>query len=249
MSYLPSIPVIGNVGLVDIPKIAGNFEALRCNEIGPAEPNNVVKGMWWLDTASSILKLCYSITPPPTVWLSVMDFSAAGCTKAHIAATTASASVHGAQQGSGNGFDADKLDTKHLADIIKSVSNYYIDGTGTLPFLRSDTEKTFTTYGVTLKEFYLGKVPSSALKFYFEMRKISGQQGIGIAIYRNDTLAGGLHPTTSNSYVPVTETITGIFSDGDYVRLKSYNAGYTANDGYVKNFRLLGTVSSIVTLD
>ena len=245
MAYIPNIPSVGNPGLSDIPKIADNFSALRCNEIGPAEPTNLVAGMFWIDTTTNILKLLLSTNPK--TWLSVMNFSAAGCPKAHIDTDiSVSGTVHGLTNGHGGKIDADKLDGKHATELL--IPNYYLDNNGISPYASSDTERVGLAEG-KIKEFKMNILPSTTLKTYFEIRSKSGYYAVRGQIYRNGVAVGTLRSTYSTTYVGYMENISNC-SSNDLIQLYVSVAGGWQNDMVVvRNFRLLGTTNIEVTMD
>ena len=252
MSFIVDIPAIGNSALSDIGKIADNFEALRCNEIGTAEPSNVAQGMWWLDTTNNILKLCLSTGP--NVWLSVMDFSAAGCVKAHIADTVSdSNTVHGVKFGHGNNIDADTVDDFEASEILGSISSgiYSIgDGSNTdLNLVNSDDMVSLHDTGMTLmKEITLNYVPYASMYVYFEMR-LERNDWVKGQIYVDGSPAGTLRMTSSQTFVGYTELINGL-SDGCKVQLYFQHAGSNALDwGELQNFRILCIPINYVSQD
>jgi len=245
MAYIPNIPSVGNPGLSDIPKIADNFSALRCNEIGPAEPSNLVAGMFWIDTTTNILKLLLSTNPK--TWLSVMNFSAAGCPKAHIDTDiSVGGTAHGLTNGHGGKIDADKLDGKHVTELL--IPNYYLGNNGISPYASSDCERIAYAEGI-IKEFKLNILPSTTIKTYFEMKSMNADYAVIGQIYRNGVAVGTLRTTFSTSYVGYTENIPNC-SPNDLIQLYVNVAGaWWNNNVAVRNFRLLGTTNIEVTKD
>lgn len=114
MGYDNLSPAQGHQALSDIDIIRNNCNELRKFEasLSTSPPSNPVGGQFWWTTDTTSL---YQRNQANTAWIylwSEADLPAneSGVT-AHINNNiTASVAVHGIKQGSGNGFDADKLD-------------------------------------------------------------------------------------------------------------------------------------------
>lgn len=216
MAFDPSSPAQTNPGLTDVDQIRTNVNHLRDFEASAVEPSNLVGGMFWLYTPATGDKILRWRNYANTAWLDVMLFDATGMPKAHIASNiTALNMVHGIQQGSGNGLDADTVDGYEASDIWAKSKGAYHTRIGTDVFHTDDALKTVTASTMTLaKTIHLYSVPESTLRITF----YSYAQNAGKAqIYRNSTPVGTLH-SVGSSWAWYQEDISG-WSDGDNINL------------------------------
>lgn len=247
MVYDPNSPDPDHAGLSDIDQIKENLNKLRSFESGSAEPSNPVPGMFWLDTYAStyVMKVRNKTND---AWISLFDLTTTGVLKGHIADNiTSSNMVHGVQQGSGNGLDADKLDGVEGADYMKAsnVPMGFKAYTGTDIFIDSNEEErktnSFSVY-VKLKEFTLHKTPGSTVRLYAEHVATPTSAGTYVAIYKNGVLVSGSqrsHYPSGPDWWEETWDIAGV-GNGDTLELwaKAYASIYDFT--YVRRFRLIG---------
>ncbi|MEW5802663.1 MAG: hypothetical protein AB1847_11245 [bacterium] len=120
MAFNYNSPAISNEALVDIEQIRENFlQLIKCHR-GSAAPiidSTHSAGMFWLYTPATGNWVLRQRNKDNNGWIDLWELTSSGVPAGHYAQSTATTTVHGARQGSGNGFDADKLDGKHLSDI------------------------------------------------------------------------------------------------------------------------------------
>lgn len=248
MVYDPNSPLQAHAGLSDVEQINENLNQLRKFEAAAAEPAGQVGGMLWLDTSGTpwVLKQRNSTN---TAWITLWNVTTTEVPKYHFDSNiTVGNAVHGIQQGSGNGLDADTLDGYEAADLLMTehVPLGYLDKDGTEVIIAADTEQiTVSSTYVKLKEFRMNAAPQSTLKIYFESLSSNGNLQYA-QIYRNGSPIGTERITTSLTYVPYTEEISG-WSDTDLLQLYAHRGG--GGSCYIRNFRILGRHYCEVTLD
>jgi hypothetical protein len=247
MVYDPSSPDPDHAGLSDIDQIKENLNKLRCFEAGSAEPSNPVTGMFWLDTYAStyVMKVRNKANDG---WISLFELADTGVPKDHIADNiTSSNMVHGVQQGSGNLFDADKLDGLEATAFMQAsnvpMGHYSYDGSDIMIDSNDTVRTAASAVWAKVKEFTLHKTPGTTVRFYAEHKCEPGSAETAVRIYKNGVYVSGTerayHPCGSY-YRTETWDITGV-SDGDTIEIwtRSYQ-GNINNVQYIRNFRLVG---------
>ena len=129
MAYDSLSPSQGHQALSDIDVIRGNLNELRAFEASASTspPTNPTAGQFWWNTDTQKL---YQRNQANTTWiylwgeatgeLPVNEGDFLNHTGANI---TSLVTVHGIRQGSGNGFDADKLDNVEGAAYLQSAAH------------------------------------------------------------------------------------------------------------------------------
>lgn len=251
MVYDPNSPDPDHAGLSDIDQIKENFIKQRNFEAGTAEPSNPVVGMFWLDTYTSphVLKMRNEANDG---WEEVLTMNTAGMPKDHIADNiTDSNTVHGVQQGSGNGFDADKLDGVEGAEYLqgKNAPMGHMSYDGTYPMVYCDTERGVDSAIYTkLKEYTLNRTPGSTVRVFAHIRLEDCSDGY-IKIYLNGVEVSGSyrHLQGQDAEEDYTWDVTGVGnSDTIDIRVCTGGVGYYI---YVSNFRILGKPYVEITYD
>jgi len=250
MVYDPNSPATTHAGLSDCDKIRANCNELRKFEASATEPSNPVAGMMWLYTPGSGDWILKERNKDNDAWIDMIRLTSSGSPKAHIESNiTSSNMVHGVKQGSGNGFDADKLDGKEGSEYVQigSVGNEYLNRTGTNEIAGANPAKAVTETEYTKKkEIKLNKTPDTTLKIYFVLNIGSGAGPLYGKIYRNGSPVGTERSKSGTGAVAFTEEISG-WSNGDLLQLYAYVTGTPI--AYVQEFKILGTRRINVELD
>lgn len=246
MVYDPNSPDPDHAGLSDIDQIKENFTKQRNFEAGTSEPSNPVKGMFWLDTyvEPNVIKMRNQANDG---WIELFELSSDGSLSGHLADDiTSSNMVHGVQQGSGNGFDADKLDGVEGAEYLqgRNVPAGHMDYTGTTIIVDSNEAQrdtnSYIVY-VKLKEYTLHKTPGSTVRFYAEQKANPGTAATSVRIYKNGVFVSGTQRDhyPGGQWFEETWDISGI-NNGDTIELWAKSYASSGDYVYVRNFRILG---------
>lgn len=241
MVYDPNSPDPDHAGLSDIDQIKENLNKLRSNEAGSNEPADPVAGMFWMDTYAStyVMKVRNKAND---AWLTLFELTASGMTEDHIADNiTDSNTVHGIQQGSGNGFDADKLDGVEGADYAKAPNipmGFKAYAGNDIMIDSNDTERTTSSVAfVKLKEYTLHKAPNATIRFSAYAWMTGASDGY-LKIYKNGGFVSGSDRDVTTTPTTFTWDI-GSIGDGDTIELwASSTVGYGTI--HVQDFRMLG---------
>jgi hypothetical protein len=129
-----------NIGESDLNRWEGNCAAIETGErtLDPAQAPSSDKGSLRqiLDWLANRIK---AITGAAN-WYSAPATTLAAA-KSHMDANiTSSATAHGIKQGTGNGFDADKLDGKHWVERRNVTTNFNANTSGLLPTGAASTD-------------------------------------------------------------------------------------------------------------
>lgn len=253
MAFDYSSPATGNDSLQDIEQIRENFlKLLNCHKGSSAPPIDATHspGMFWIYTPATGNWVVRQRNKDNTGWIDLWELTTSGVPSGHYALSTATTSVHGARQGSGNGFDADTLDLYHLNDIRRELisPDSYLSRSGTQIWCSADSEVVRTSYlvYVKVKEIYLPRPPENTLKIEFKLANSHSPDWSYARIYRDGSPVG-TERSVQGAYATFQEEISG-WVNGSYLQLYVKTSD-TDTAAHVKDFRILCTKSAIVTLD
>jgi len=127
MAFDPNAPATNNNAYNDIAQIREDLNQLRGMEFGTSFPANPRNCQWFCKTDDGTAGKVYQRNKDNTAW--IFQFDLAYPVQDHVNKNiTPSIAVHGIQQGTGNGLDADKVDGYDAVDLNKNLENIVNNG-------------------------------------------------------------------------------------------------------------------------
>lgn len=162
-----SAPAQGHQALGDVDSIRTNMQALRDNEssLEASPPANPVAGMFWYTSDSHKIYIRTSASSWLYLWTESDVPVATSTLTSHTGANITNATtVHGIRQGSGNGFDADKLDGFEATYFLASThatTTTGVHGVGAGAIVGTTLTQTLTNKTLTAPVISGGSVTSN----------------------------------------------------------------------------------------